>query len=181
MPGSVAGWEHPSSSRCRPGAMAFISRQKYPTDLGLAWAEVLSTAGCGSRGFAPAEQDRAGGALKAFQLFQSPWVAEKPCSLGMGIHLLFERHLCTAQRHEMQDEASWRDPSFWVCFARGPPPPPTTAQELKRRKPCCCRRPGNAARLGDKSGSMVSVVFAVTSSAFNSFIIYYMAAYLLFL
>lgn len=81
----------------------------------------------------------------------------------------------------MQDEASQRDPSLRVCSAWGPPLSPNAAQELKQRKPRCCGRPGNIAQLGDKSGSMASVVFSMTSSTFNSFIIYYMAAYLLFL
>lgn len=81
----------------------------------------------------------------------------------------------------MQDEASRRAPSLWVCFARGPPLSPNAVQELKQKETPLLRltRKRHSAQGQIRLDGLCG--FVVTSSAFNSFFIYYMAAYLLFL
>lgn len=66
MLGSVAAWDHPSSSRCRPGAVVCALGQKYPPHLGLVRAKVLSAADVGSQLWS---RTGPGDALKAFQPF----------------------------------------------------------------------------------------------------------------
>lgn len=66
MLGSVAAWDHPSSSRCRPGAVVCALGQKYPPHLGLVRAEVLSAADVGSQLWS---RTGPGDALKASQPF----------------------------------------------------------------------------------------------------------------
>lgn len=114
-----------------------------------------------------------------FNHFQSPWAAKKPQSTHPAA---WEWGFILSHRHPVAQ--TWGagcslTGGLYLCL--GATTVPKVVQELEQRKPHHCRGPGNTAVCGDRSGPMLSVVCAVTSRAFNSFIICDMAAYLLFL